>query len=104
VHWASPFRPVYAGREGLRGYLLEVFADEIEPTVAQFAAPTVNGAEAAVEYWARCHYASGPLIIAGCTILRFTPDGLVAEARDYSFVHEGDHPIPDGFSFAVAVG
>jgi|1185.fasta_scaffold72102_2 hypothetical protein len=92
-HWASPFRPVYEGREGLRRYLEGVFEDEIEPTVCRFGEPLIADGHAAVEYWAQSRYASGPLAIAGITLLRFSEQGLVAEARDYSFVEPGVHPF-----------
>ncbi|MGW0486098.1 nuclear transport factor 2 family protein [Nonomuraea sp. NPDC003214] len=93
LHWASPFRPVYQGKEGLRRYLTEVFDDEVEPTVCRFGEPLISNGHAAVEYWARSRYASGPLAIAGITLLRFDGQGLVAEARDYSFVEQGEHPF-----------
>ncbi|WP_433499077.1 nuclear transport factor 2 family protein [Sphaerimonospora sp. CA-214678] len=94
VHWSQPFRPPHRGRPGLREYLEDVFASEVEPTRARFAPPLVNGDQAAAEYWALCHYEDGPLIISGCTLLRFDEEGLVAESRDYSFVVPGEHPFP----------
>ena len=51
---------------------------------------------AAVEYWAVTHLQGQPLTISGCTVLRFDETGLVAEARDYSHVKEGEHPPPAG--------
>ncbi|MFC4015227.1 nuclear transport factor 2 family protein [Nonomuraea purpurea] len=93
LHWASPFRPVYEGREGLRRYLQEVFDDEVKPTECRYGEPLIADGHAAVEYWAQSHYTSGPLAIAGITLLRFNEEGLVAEARDYSFVEPGIHPF-----------
>ncbi|MFI7702286.1 nuclear transport factor 2 family protein [Nonomuraea sp. NPDC049480] len=94
LHRASPFRPVYKGKEGLRSYLVSVFDEEIEPTVCRFGEPLVRDGHAAVEYWAQSHYADGPMAIAGITLVTFDAEGLVAEARDYSFVQQGVFPFP----------
>ncbi|HTS97891.1 MAG TPA: nuclear transport factor 2 family protein [Streptosporangiaceae bacterium] len=88
-HWASMFRP-FRGRAGLRAYLEEAFAEETRPARVWFAEPQVDGDRAAVEYWAVIHVGDRPVTISGCTVLRFDPAGLVAEARDYSHVREGD--------------
>jgi hypothetical protein len=94
VHWASMFRTPYRGREGLREYLERSFADETEPTRAQFGRPMVEGDRASVEYWALATFDDAPMTISGCTVVRFNADGLVVEARDYSNVESGHHPIP----------
>ncbi|GIH91681.1 nuclear transport factor 2 family protein [Planobispora siamensis] len=94
VHWSTPFSSPHQGRAGLRKYLQEAFASEVEPTQARFAIPLVRGDRAAAEYWALCRYASGPLTISGCTMLRFNAEGLVIESRDYSYVKPGHQPFP----------
>jgi len=94
-HWASMFRP-YRGRAGLRTYLEECFAEETRPARVRFAEPQVDGDRAAVEYWAVIYVKEAPVTITGCTVLRFDESGLVAEARDYSHVKEGDHSPPQG--------
>ncbi|WP_406077137.1 nuclear transport factor 2 family protein [Micromonospora sp. NBC_00858] len=94
-HWASMFRP-YRGRSGLRVYLEECFADETRPAQVWFAEPQVDGDAAAVEYWAVIHVKDKPVTVSGCTLLRFDEAGLVAEARDYSDVKEGNHAPPAG--------
>ncbi|MEH1165379.1 nuclear transport factor 2 family protein [Micromonospora sp. CPCC 205539] len=94
-HWASLFRP-YRGRTGLRSYLEESFAEESRPAQVWFAEPRVDGDAAAVEYWAVIHIKDQPMTISGCTLLRFDEAGLVAEARDYSHVTEGEHTPPVG--------
>lgn len=94
-HWASMFRP-YRGRAGLREYVAECFAEESRPTETWFAEPRVDGDTAAVEYWAVSYAEDGPTTISGCTVVRFTETGLVAEARDYSHVKEGRRTPPDG--------
>ncbi|MGQ5265130.1 nuclear transport factor 2 family protein [Micromonospora sp. ZYX-F-536] len=94
-HWASLFRP-YRGRSGLRAYLEECFAEETRPAEVWFAEPQVDGDAAAVEYWAVIHIKDHPVTISGCTVLRFDEAGLVAEARDYSHVKDGQHAPPAG--------
>ena len=87
-HWAGVQRR-YRGRDGLREYLTECFAEETEPAEVWFAEPVVTGDTAAVEYRAIIYPGGEALTIAGCTVLRFGPDGLVVEARDYSHTEPG---------------
>jgi ketosteroid isomerase-like protein len=94
-HWASMFRP-YHGRDGLRRYLDECFAEESRPAVVRFGEPQVDGDLATVEYWAQAYAGEEPTTISGCTVVRFDDAGLVAEARDYSHVTEGHHEPPVG--------
>jgi ketosteroid isomerase-like protein len=94
-HWASMFRP-YHGRDGLRRYLDECFAEESRPAVVWFAEPRVDGDLAAVEYWAQTYAGDQPTTISGCTVVRFDDAGLVAEARDYSHVSDGHREPPVG--------
>jgi len=94
LHWASMFRP-FRGREGLRSYVEQSFAEETAPTRCWFYEPIVSpSGTAAVEYWALGVYQGEPMTISGCTVLRFDADGLVAEARDYSHMQPGHHPPP----------
>ncbi|MFE9189021.1 hypothetical protein ACFYL6_05360 [Micromonospora sp. NPDC007208] len=81
---------------GLRAYLAESFAEESRPAQVWFGEPQVDGDAAAVEYWAVVHIKDQPMTISGCTMLRFDEVGLVAEARDYSHVQEGQHSPPAG--------
>jgi hypothetical protein len=87
-HWAGITRR-YQGRDGLRTYLTECFAEETRPAEVRFGEPVVTGDSATVEYWAVTYPGGEPLTIAGCTILLFDSDGLVAEARDYSHAEPG---------------
>lgn len=93
VHWASMFRP-FRGREGLRTYVEQSFGEETATTQCWFFEPMVSSDTAAVEYWALGVYQDRPMTISGCTILRFDADGLVIEARDYSHMEAGHHPMP----------
>ncbi|MEU4422216.1 nuclear transport factor 2 family protein [Actinoplanes sp. NPDC024001] len=101
-HWASMFRR-YHGRDGLRTYVRECFDAETRPAEVWFAEPQVDGARAAVEYWAVTYPQDKPLTITGCTVLLFTGDGLVAEARDYSHVTP-ERVLPPAGLFPTAVG
>ena len=53
----------------------------------QFGTPFASGASAAVEWWTAT--------LIGTSVLTFTPDGLVATARDYWFLEPGTHPPHD---------
>jgi hypothetical protein len=92
-HWVSLFR-VLRGRAGLRGYVADCFAEEVDPAETWFAEPLVAGTSATVEYWVVMHTRDGPMTVCGCTVLRFDDAGLVAEARDYSHMKEGRHTPP----------
>ena len=94
-HFASMFRP-YHGRDGLRNYLEESFADESGTAEVRFAEPRVDGDVATVEYWASVMIEGQPMTISGCTVVRFDEAGLVAEARDYSHTQGGHHTPPGG--------
>jgi ketosteroid isomerase-like protein len=94
VHWASMFRPFH-GRDGLRAYVEQAFAEETAPTECWFFEPIVGSDIAAVEYWSLGAYEGEPMTISGCTVLRFDAEGLVVEARDYSHMKPGHHPVPD---------
>ena len=65
------------------GYLARVFPEE-ESTQCQFGAPLVDGDQAAVPWSAQTRLADGGSEdLAGVSLLRFGPDGLVVEQRDF---------------------
>jgi hypothetical protein len=88
-HWSSPLQPPHHGPAGLRAYLLRSFGQETAPTRCRFAEPIVDGALAAVEYWAQVEYGGEKATISGCTVLEFDDAGLVATSRDYSYLEPG---------------
>ncbi|MFG1997959.1 nuclear transport factor 2 family protein [Spirillospora sp. NPDC048911] len=94
VHRSMPFRPLHVGRAELIAYLRESFAEEPALEV-RFGTPIVDGDRAVVEFWV---LAEGPVTLAGCAFVRFGPDGLVAEVRDYWHAVEG-HREPAGTLF-----
>jgi SnoaL-like domain len=64
-------------------YLARVFAEE-ESAQCQFGAPIVDGDSAAVAWSAQTKLRDGGTEdLAGVSLLRFNPDGLVAEERDF---------------------
>ena len=93
VHRSMPFRPVHRGRRGLVAYVEWAFSTE-RATEVRFGPPLVAGDLAIVEYWATlAEEPDGkPTTIAGCVIVRFRPDGLVSEARDYWHTADGHRP------------
>jgi len=84
VFRSHPLREPHRGAEGAAGYASWAFEDETEARV-WFAEPRiVGGDQACVEYWAISSDLSGePSTIAGVALLRFAPDGRVADQRDY---------------------
>jgi hypothetical protein len=63
-----------------------------------FGEPVVGAGRAVVEYWAIITGADGRHVtIAGTSVLRFTPDGLVEDHRDYWAEREGAVEPPTGF-------
>ena len=99
VHRSMPFRPVHAGRAAVVDYVRWAFSTE-DTTEVRFGRPIVDGDLALVEYWATSveHDGERPVTLAGCGLLRFDPDGLVVEARDYWHVADGHRP-PTGSLF-----
>jgi hypothetical protein len=58
--------------------------------------PLVDGDRAAVDWWAVVTATDGSLeSLAGTSLLRFDPDGLVIEQRDSWAAADGLHELPD---------
>jgi uncharacterized protein (TIGR02246 family) len=97
VHRSTPFRPPHRGRQAVRDYVTQAFADEQRIGDVRFGTPVVQGDRACVEYWARFLDQQGAaMTLAGCAMARFDPDGLITEARDYWHLQEGHQPPPEG--------
>ena len=88
VFRSRPFREQEASA---RAYVERAFADE-SLVECRFAEPIVDGARAAVEYWAILRSPRGEETLAGVTVLRFGPNGLVVEHRDYWSMEPGRRP------------
>jgi len=99
VHRSMPFRPVHRGRAGMASYIRWTFGAE-RTTEVRFGEPMVSGDRAVVEFRATLveQEDARPVTITGCALVRFGPDGLVAESRDYWQVSDG-HRRPEGTMF-----
>jgi ketosteroid isomerase-like protein len=82
---SHPFREP---EKSARDYALRAFADE-ELVECRFAEPVVGGDRAAVEYWAILSTEGDEETLAGVALLRFGPDGLVVEQKDYWAMQPG---------------
>jgi ketosteroid isomerase-like protein len=79
VFRSHPFREL----EDARAYMARVF-EEAAAREVWFGEPREDGDRAAIEYWATLVEPNGAeSTLAGCHVVRFRHDGLVAEARDY---------------------
>jgi uncharacterized protein (TIGR02246 family) len=83
VFLTSPFREPRFGAEGVREYVEWAFADEASADV-RFGSPVVAGNRATVEWWVVSRSSVGEdSTLAGISLLRFDPNGLVSEQYDY---------------------
>jgi hypothetical protein len=97
VHYRSaPFRDPDLGRAGVLAFTRGAYATETGQDPS-FGTPFASGAAAAVEWWATMLEEGRPATIVGTSFLTFTPDGLVATARDYWFLEPGTHQPFEGW-------
>ena len=96
VFSTQPFRVPYRGREGVRAYVAQAFHEEKEPRV-WIGAPIVAGDRAAVEWWAAVVENDVEITLAGVSVLRFDPQGMVTEQRDSWNQGEGLREPPAGW-------
>jgi hypothetical protein len=89
-HRTEPFRDPAVGREGVLAYTRDAYAAEADQD-PRFGTPFAAGASAAVEWWTTGLEEGRPATLIGTSVLTFTPDGLVATARDYWFLEPGAH-------------
>ena len=93
VHRSTPFRPPHRGRQGVRDYVTQAFADERRIDEVRFAAPVVQDDRACVEYWASFLDPEGrEMTLAGCAMVWFDAGGQITEARDYWHLQDGHQP------------
>ncbi|HWM13530.1 MAG TPA: nuclear transport factor 2 family protein [Gaiellaceae bacterium] len=86
---SHPFREPHEGREGALDYARTAFDDQEGFTYCRFGELVVAGDRAAVEYWAVLVENGREVTIAGISLLRFGPDGLVRSQRDYWALEPG---------------
>jgi hypothetical protein len=97
AHYRSePFRDPHLGRDGVLAYTRAAYATEADQD-PRFGTPFASPAGAAVEWWATMLEEGQPATITGTSVLTFSPDGLVATARDYWFLEPGHHEPSDGW-------
>jgi uncharacterized protein (TIGR02246 family) len=90
VHRSAPFRPPHRGRQAVRDYVTQAFADEQRIDDVRLGTPVVQGDRACVEYWASFLDQHGTaMTLAGCAMAQFDADGLITEARDHWHLQEG---------------
>jgi ketosteroid isomerase-like protein len=89
---SQPFREL----QEPRAYAEWAFSEQDEAE-CWFGEPFVAGDRALVEYWAVVRYQGRDETIAGIAVIRFGPDGLVAEQHDYWNAHEGRREPPAGW-------
>ena len=90
VFRSHPFREP----EDARAFVERAFADEEAEPDVWFGTPVVDGDRAAVEYWAILRAEGKEQTLAGTTLLRFDPEGLVVEHRDYWSLETGRRERP----------
>ena len=97
AHYRSePFRDPHLGREGVLAYTPGAYAAEAGQD-PRFGSPFASPAGAAVEWWATTLEEGQPSTLVGTSVLTFTPEGLVATARDYWFLEPGHHRPSEGW-------
>jgi ketosteroid isomerase-like protein len=89
VFRSAPFRDAQAPGD----YATWAFEGQ-ESAECRFGEPFVVGDRALVEYWAHATAAGKTTTIAGISVLRFAPNGLVVEQRDYWHELDGRHEPP----------
>ncbi len=102
-HWSSPFRQPGIGPAGVQAYVQGAFDDESEVR-AWFGLPVVEGDEAAVPWWATMMENGQEITLAGTSLLRFDPDGLVVSQWDAWNQADGRREPPAGWARGAEVG
>lgn len=94
LYRSEPFRALHLGRDGVLAYTRGAYATETGQD-PRFGAPVAAAGGAAVEWWATVVEEGTPSTLVGSSVLIFTPDGLVATARDHWSMEPGTHlPFP----------
>jgi hypothetical protein len=89
---SEPFRELQHPRD----YAEWAFAEQDEAE-CWFGEPVIDGDRATIEYWGIVRFQGKDETIAGIAVIRFGPDGLVTEQRDYWNSHEGRREPPGGW-------
>jgi hypothetical protein len=89
---SQPFREV----QEPRAYAEWTFSEQ-DAAECRFGEPIVSGDRAIVEYWGVVRFRGREETIAGVALVRFGPDGLVTEQRDYWNAQDGRIEPPEGW-------
>jgi SnoaL-like domain len=92
VFRSQPFRDTQSPRE----YAAWTFSEQDEAE-CWFGEPVIEGDRAVIEYWGVVRFEGREETIAGIALVRFRPDGLVAEQRDCWNAQEGRIEPPPGW-------
>ena len=92
----EPFRKPQVGPDGALDYIAANLRTESDMW-CHFAAPLVDGDRAAVPWWASYIEDGKRLTLAGTSILRFDPDGLVVDEWDTWNFAEGEVKPHEGW-------
>lgn len=92
VFRSQPFREL----QSPRAYAEWAFSEQDEAQ-CWYGEPVVAGDRAMIEYWGIVRYQGRDETIAGVAMIRFRPDGLVAEQHDYWNTQEGRAEPPEGW-------
>lgn len=83
---SHPLRDPHPG--GAAAYVRWAFEQE-DDLRCWFGEPVAGGDRAAVEWWAALREEGRDVTLIGTTVLRFSPDGLVVDHRDYWLMDDG---------------
>jgi hypothetical protein len=89
---SQPFRDLQTPR----AYAEWTFSEQDEAE-CWFGKPVIQGDRAAIEYWGIVRFQGRNETIAGIAVVRFRPDGLVAEQHDYWNAQDGRVEPPSGW-------
>jgi hypothetical protein len=89
---SQPFRDLQTPR----AYSEWTFSEQDEAE-CWFSEPVIQGDRAAIEYWGIVRFQGRDETIAGIAVVRFRPDGLVAEQHDYWNAQPGRVEPPPGW-------
>ena len=94
THFTEPFRPPSRDATDIRAYVERVLGEEEDPRV-WMSEPIVDGDRAAISWWASLREEGSEATLAGTSVLRFDPDGLVVEQWDsWNHLDERREPHP----------
>src|SRR5918992_3361997 len=94
VYRSHPFRDAHVGRNAIRAYWEGATATQSNLNL-RFGRPIVDESHVAVEWWAEGEGSEGDFTLPGCLILRFGPEGLCVELREYWHVESKRVPPPE---------